>query len=134
MAAVCLPSLYLGDSGFLIYISRQSPRLTRLLGSNPVAVLDTLFLLSYTKLLRTVITALSLTTLQYPNNDSRIVWLYDPSVPIPKLIPFILVALIFWFCSCFRTLCFSSWVSGFGQRQSTVHYRAGGSTQGSNSD
>ena len=84
-----------GIVGFLIYISRRSPRLTRLLGTNPVAVLGTLFLLSYTKLLRTVITALSLTTLQYPNNDTRIVWLYDPSVPIPKLIPFILVALIF---------------------------------------
>ena len=60
-----------------------------------MAVLDTLFLLSYTKLLRTVITALSLTTLQYPNNDTRIVWWYDPSVPFPKLIPFFLVALIF---------------------------------------
>ena len=81
--------------GFLIYISRRSPRLTRLLGTHPVAVLDTLFLLSYTKLLRTIITALSLTTLQYPNNDSRIVWLYDPSVPFQKFIPFILVALIF---------------------------------------
>ena len=84
-----------GIVGFLIYISRRSPRLTRLLGTNPVAVLDTLFLLSYTKLLRTTITALSLTTLQYPNNNSRIVWWYDPSVPFPKLIPFILVALIF---------------------------------------
>ena len=84
-----------GIVGFLIYISRQSPRLTRLLGTHPVAVLDTLFLLSYTKLLRTIITALSLTTLQYPNNDSRVVWLYDPSVPFQKLIPFILVALIF---------------------------------------
>ena len=84
-----------GIVGFLIYISRRSPRLTRLLGTNSVAVLDTLFLLSYTKLLRTTITALSLTTLQYPNNNSRIVWWYDPSVPFPKLIPFILVALIF---------------------------------------
>ena len=84
-----------GIVGFLIYISRQSPRLTRLLGTHSVAVLDTLFLLSYTKLLRTIITALSLTTLQYPNSDNRIVWLYDPSVPFHKLIPFVLVALIF---------------------------------------
>ena len=96
MAPVCLSSLHLGDSiGFLIYISRRSPKLTRLLGTHSVAVLGTLFLLSYTKLLRTIITALSLTTLQYPNSDNRIVWLYDPSVPFPKLIPFILVALIF---------------------------------------
>ena len=84
-----------GIVGFLIYISRRSPRLTRLLGTHPVPVLDTLFLLSYTKLLRTIITALSLTTLQYPNSDSRVVWLYDPSVPFHKLIPFVLVALIF---------------------------------------
>ena len=31
--------------GFLIYIRKQSQRVTQLLGSNPVAVLDTLFLL-----------------------------------------------------------------------------------------
>ena len=84
-----------GIVGFLIYISRHSRRLTHLLGSNPVAVLDTLFLLSYTKLLRTIITTLSLTTLQYPNDESSIVWLYDPSVSIPKLVPFFLVALVF---------------------------------------
>ena len=35
--------------GFLIFISKQSQRVTQLLGTNPVAVLDTLFLLSYTK-------------------------------------------------------------------------------------
>jgi len=60
--------------GFLIYISKQSQHVTQLLGTNPVAVLDTLFLLSYTKLLHTIITALSLTTLHYPQND-RVVWL-----------------------------------------------------------
>ena len=83
-----------GIVGFLLYISRQSQRMTRLLGTNPVAVLDTLFLLSYTKVLRTVITSLSLTTLHYPNHDS-VVWLYDPSISTLKLIPFILVALVF---------------------------------------
>ena len=83
-----------GIVGFLIYISRHSRRMVQLLGTNPVAVLDTLFLLSYTKVLRTVITTLSLTTLHYPNHDS-VVWLYDPSISTLKLIPFILVALVF---------------------------------------
>ena len=83
-----------GIVGFLLYISRQSQRMTRLLGTNPVAVLDTLFLLSYTKVLRTVITSLSLTTLHYPNHDS-VVWLYDPSISTLKLIPFIFIALVF---------------------------------------
>ena len=91
---IVFPLYIWGIVGFLIYISRQSRRVTRLLGTNPVAVLDTLFLLSYTKLLRTIITALSLTTLHYPQRDS-IVWLYDASVPLPKLIPFFIAALIF---------------------------------------
>jgi len=67
---------------------------TQLLGTNQMAVLDTLFLLSYAKLLHTIITALSLTTLHYPQKDS-IVWLCDASIPIPKFIPFFIAALIF---------------------------------------
>jgi len=91
---IVFPLYIWGIVGFLIYISKRSRRVTQLLGTNPVAVLDTLFLFSYTKLLRTIITALSLTTLHYPQND-RIVWLYDASIPIPKLIPFFIAALIF---------------------------------------
>ena len=83
-----------GIVGVLIYLSKHSRRMVQLLGTNPVAVLDTLFLLSYTKVLRTVITTLSLTTLHYPNHDS-VVWLYDPSISTLKLIPFILVAMVF---------------------------------------
>ena len=83
-----------GIVGVLIYLSKHSRRMAQLLGTNPVAVLDTLFLLSYTKVLRTVITSLSLTTLHYPNHDS-VVWLYDPSISTLKLIPFILVAMVF---------------------------------------
>ena len=91
---IVFPLYIWGIVGFLIYISKRSQRVTRLLGTNPVAALDTLFLLSYTKLLHTIITALSLTTLHYPQRDS-IVWLYDASVPLPKLIPFFIAALIF---------------------------------------
>ena len=91
---IVFPLYIWGIVGFLIYISKRSQRVTRQLGTNPVAALDTLFLLSYTKLLHTIITALSLTTLHYPQRDS-IVWLYDASVPLPKLIPFFIAALIF---------------------------------------
>ena len=91
---IVFPLYIWGIVGFLTYISKRSRRVTRLLGTNPVAILDTLFLLSYTKLLRTIITALSLTILHYPQRDN-IVWLYDASVPLPKLIPFFIAALIF---------------------------------------
>ena len=43
--------------GLIIIVSNYSSRITRLLGSNPVAVLATLFLLSYAKLLHTIIKA-----------------------------------------------------------------------------
>ena len=91
---IVFPLYIWGIVGFLIFISKRSQRVTQLLGTNPVAVLDTLFLLSYTKLLRTTITALSLTILHYPQKDS-IVWLYDASIPIPKLIPFFIAASMF---------------------------------------
>ena len=68
----------------IILLSRRSSRIAALLGTNPVAVLATLFLLSYTKILRTVTEALSFTQVQYPQNNTRIVWLYDANVPLAK--------------------------------------------------
>ena len=47
--------------GLIIIGSHYSGRIAKIFGSNPVAVLATLFLLSYAKLLRTVIAALSYT-------------------------------------------------------------------------
>ena len=49
--------------GLIIVSSEYSPRIARLFGSNPVAVLATLFLLSYSKLLRTIIATFSFTFL-----------------------------------------------------------------------
>ena len=55
--------------GLIILGSHYSGRVAQIIfGSNPIAVLATLFLLSYAKLLRTVIAALSYTFLEYPNN------------------------------------------------------------------
>ena len=80
--------------GCLVYISERSTMVTKLLGSNAVPVLATLFLLSYTKLLRTIIAALSLTFLYYPYGR-EVVWIQDANIPLTKYIFLPLVALVF---------------------------------------
>ncbi len=81
--------------GFPIYIctiavtiivsSHYSTRAARLSGNNAVQVLATLFLLSYSKSIRLVITIFSFTTLNlehYNNGTSvpKLVWLYDGNI------------------------------------------------------
>ena len=80
--------------GFLVYISDHSVSVTKLLGSSPVPVLATLFLLSYAKVLRTIIAALTLTVLHYPHKNAM-VWIHDANVPLVKYVPLALVALLF---------------------------------------
>jgi len=84
--------------GLTIFISGCSLKISRILGSNPVAVLATLILLSYTKILRTIISALSFTTLQYPNDRTEVVWLYDANISYlhNKHIPLFVVGLLFF--------------------------------------
>ena len=67
--------------GLIIVLSRFSDKIARALGKNPVAALATLLLLSYSKILRTIIVALSFTTLEYPASVRQVVWLYDGNVP-----------------------------------------------------
>ena len=65
----------------VIVVSERSARFARLIGKkNPVATLDTLILLSYTKLLNTIIAALSFAILNYPDGSQEIVWLMDATV------------------------------------------------------
>ena len=65
-------------AGVIIIACRYSSRLTDLIGSRAVPLLATLFLLSYMKLLRTVIDATSVTVIaQYPQNTSYVVWYLD---------------------------------------------------------
>ena len=80
--------------GCTVYISSKSYRMSQILGKNPVAVLATLFLLSYTKLLRTAFAALSFTTLSYPQHN-KMVWLYDANIQYlhGKHIPLFVVGL-----------------------------------------
>ena len=65
----------------IIVASRFYDKVASALGNNPVAALATLLLLSYSKILRTIIVALSFTILEYPGNAHQVVWLYDGNVP-----------------------------------------------------
>ena len=86
----------------IIVSSHYSTRAAKLSGKNSVPVLATLFLLSYAKLLRVVISALSFTTVvnyqtgNLSNSSRRYVWLYDANVQYlkGKHIPLFLAALV----------------------------------------
>ena len=108
----------------IIWISSYSSQLSSFIGKkNPVATLATLILLSYTKLLDTVITSLSFVRLRYPSGSTQLKWLPDASINYgePKHIPLIIAAsliLIFgtiytifvffwqWILQCPRSRCF----------------------------
>ena len=81
--------------GLIIFISHHSTWITRQLGSNPVAVLATLFLLSYAKLLRTIATVFYFAKVEYPDGVKK-VWLYDGNITYlqGKHIPLFIFALI----------------------------------------
>ena len=65
----------------VIICSARSTKFARLIGrKNPVATLATLILLSYTKLLRTVILTFSFAVLKYPDNSTCYLWLPDGTV------------------------------------------------------
>ena len=64
----------------VVYLSNRSSRVAGLFGNNAVKVLATLFLLSYAKLQRTIIAALSVTFLTYPDGSKQWLWLYDANI------------------------------------------------------
>ena len=68
----------------IIIASRYSSRILRLTYSRSLPVLATLFLLSYTGVLRVVLTVLfSYSTItEYPSGDKETVWSVDASVPL----------------------------------------------------
>ena len=107
--------------GLVVLISNYSHRFANMLGNNPVSVLATLILLSYTKILRTLITVLYVTYHEYPTYN-RIVWLYDANIAYlsGKHIPLFLVAMlvfIFLFLPYTLLLLCSQWL------QSISHLR-----------
>ena len=65
----------------IIFTSRYSITVSKLIGSNPVAVLATLLLMSYTKILRIIVEVYSYENLDYPDNKTVPVWFKDANVP-----------------------------------------------------
>ena len=87
--------------GTIIALCEVSKKFTSLLSNrNPVAALCTLILLSYSKLIRTIITALQFTHFDYPDGSREIVWLYDANVPyftvshIPRFIAAFIIIIL----------------------------------------
>ena len=68
--------------GLMILASRYSILVSRLIGPNAVPVLATLFLLSFAKLLRSIIAAVSFTYLVYPYGTEHAMWLQDGNVEL----------------------------------------------------
>ena len=100
--------------GLMIFVSHYSRRFARLLGKNPVSVLATLILLSYTKILRTLIAAIHITFLHYTTYN-RMVWQYDANIDYlsGKHIPLFLVAVfvfLFLFLPYTLLLLFGQWL------------------------
>ena len=81
-------------AGLIIVSARYSIRMARITGYNSVPVLATLFLLSYTKLLRTIITVMSYTIVDSPQG-SKAVWSADGNIDYlgPKHAPLFVAAL-----------------------------------------
>ena len=67
--------------GFIILTSRYSITVSKLIGHNPIAVLATLLLMSYTKVLKIMIEVYSSATLNYPRNRTVTLWLKDANEP-----------------------------------------------------
>lgn len=64
----------------VIILCRHSGRLSSKIGYNVIQVLATLILLSYTKLIRTVVLIMKATILVCESGESRRVWFFDGSV------------------------------------------------------
>ena len=81
--------------GLMILVSHYSQRFASLLGNNPISILATLIHLSYAKILRTIITAVTFTDLRYPTYYRR-AWFYDANIDylVGKHIPLFLVAVL----------------------------------------
>ena len=83
--------------GLIVVLANYSTRAARLIGNNSVPVLATLFILSYAKMLRTIIASVSFTYIQFQDGTYVPVWLQDGNVKYfsPKHIPLFTVAILF---------------------------------------
>ena len=87
----------------IIVAARRSTTITNWFGSKSISVLATLFLLSYTKLLRTIITSLDLARLtNYPSNSLVYVWSIDGTLDYGQ---FPHITLLLMAIACLLILC-----------------------------
>ena len=113
------PSYLIMIAVSIIIASRYSSRILRLTYRRSLPVLATLFLLSYTGVLRVVLTVLfSYSTItHYPSGDKQVVWSIDASVPLFGLkftILFIICIVLFLILIPFNiTLLFTRYLSQF---------------------
>ena len=66
--------------GLIVILAHYSSRAGRLIGSNSVPVLATLFILSYAKLLRAIIAVVSFTFIEFEDGSHITVWLHDANI------------------------------------------------------
>jgi predicted outer membrane repeat protein len=106
----------------IIVLSRFSDRVANSLGSNPVATLATLLLVSYSKILRSIIAVFTVATLEYPDDTHKYVWLYDGSVQYFKrrdhivLGVFAIMVSVFLFLPYTLLLLCGHWLQAFSNR------------------
>ena len=96
----------------VIFLSERSTKFALLISQkNPVATLATLILLSYVKLLNTVIASLSYTTLVFPDGSHRKVWLPDANVEYlsGKHIGLFIIAILIFLAGIAYTSLLFSW-------------------------
>ena len=96
----------------IIIITSYSSQFTNLIGKrDPVATLATLILLSYTKLLETIISSLSLVRLNFPNGTSTFNWFPDATLEYGnwKIIILMCVAVIILILGFLYTILILSW-------------------------
>ena len=108
---LAFPAYIISLLALIIKISEYSPRFTRLLGPgkrDTIATLATLTLLSYAKLLSTIIAVLSLAFIDYPDGSQHVVWLPDGNVKYfhVKHIPLGIAALLIVSAGILYTLLF----------------------------
>ena len=98
----------------VIIISRFFPKFSRIIGKkNPIATLNTLILLSYSKLLHLVISVFLFTTLDCPggSNKSVKVWVVDANIEYlsPKHFTLFVIAILILFSGTIYTFLLFSW-------------------------
>ena len=96
----------------IILLGRRSSKFANLIGKrDPIATLATLLLLSYTRLMRTVIRSLTFTFLKYPDGSRNALWYADANVRYiwGKHFPLFLMALLTLFICLAYTILLFAW-------------------------